>query len=503
MDNKCRVVKLQRPYVRNKVVKNLKTLKVEDNAFLPFTSLEKHSDYLYSAKYSVLDYKHGLRWMYDKFYPLCGACSSVRKGSLYGRNLDYYYNYDISCVVKAGGNAGHYKTMGVVGAISSFTKDILEKGDYLHSDYYSLPFFLVDGINEKGLFMNTNITHLDPRSINSLNFKSTSPKLEQKENICISMLCRYVLDKFATVDEAVEYLDNYVKVYANKRMIKMGLDAHFMLGDKTKTVVLEFVENNMKVIDSTCLTNFYLDEVEFNEGGTVYTPATQDEHHNAIITNHIKPFGMGLERWNLIKANYDNIETEADMIDLMKNKLNYKNSYSTSEHPSDPYWYTEFTGENSRGTLTVASPVEDFNYIVGAAGEAFLNRSRDQGFNGTWHTTHTAIYDLDKLKLTIYDSTEDGKPHVFYLNDPVSQCQVIEDISFEDSTVCSEESFVILSNINNNVIIKDENGNIYNRSTYNDTEMKFINYNINENDQLITKLIIINLITKGITTKTI
>lgn len=94
------------------------------------------------------------------------------------------------------------------------------------------------------------------------------------------------------------------------------------------------------------------------------------------------------------------------------NCLKYTNAYITSEHPSDPYWYTEFVGINE---LTVVSSVSDYAQTVSNAGQEYINRSRLS--ENVWQTVHSVIYDINPSNVpTMYLVVqEDNKELVFKL----------------------------------------------------------------------------------------
>lgn len=367
------------------------------------SKLTKYSDFLYRLDYKKLNYAFGRKYIEEKFKPSVAGCTSVRNGNMIGRNLDWYYTWQADVVIKVEHTEDHFKSTGVVSAVSEITKTFMESEAYLSVEE-ALPFLIVDGMNEKGVFVSTHVVHLEKGKT-----FGTIPTIEERETLCMSMLPRYVLDKFATADEAIDYLRKYVSIYGNKKLWEMGMEAHYLIADKTKTYVIEFVNNQMNVLPYNYLTNFYLVDTVLNQNGKVYTPETQDSTHNAMITNHITELGMGLERWNLIVDEYHKAGTDHGMTELMKDKLNYNRSYTNSTNK----WFTEFTGENSQGYLTVKSSVEEYDYIMRAASERFKYRSRDMGLNSVWHTTHTSIYDIGNMLLTLYDSSEDGKAYLF------------------------------------------------------------------------------------------
>ncbi len=176
----------------------------------------------------------------------------------------------------------------------------------------------------------------------------------------------------------------------------MGYECHWMIGDNTDTYCVEIIDNEVEITDITAIpfmTNFHLHDVWFNDDDTVYTPDTQDETHNAVDTNHIHPLGAGLERYNYIVKNVDESDCwtrDIDYLELARG-LNYTNAYNP-----DKRWLTEFVG--LRG-LQVDSDPEDFEPVVAAAHNAYVNRNRD--FGDTWQTCHTAIYNPSRYTLTL------------------------------------------------------------------------------------------------------
>lgn len=112
-------------------------------------------------------------------------------------------------------------------------------------------FFALDGINEKGLAVadlmagDEAVTHQD----------TGKPALTTTSAIC------YLLKNAATVDEALELL----------RGIDMNSDIgsahHYAISDASgKSVVVEYVDNEIVVVESPAVTNHYLCEQKRNVG---------------------------------------------------------------------------------------------------------------------------------------------------------------------------------------------------------------------------------------------
>lgn len=100
----------------------------------------------------------------------------------------------------------------------------------------------------------------------SVNMIQDSAKIEQdtnKPDITATTAIRLLLDKAATVDEALELLKRY-DLHGS-----MGMMIHFAIADANgNSVAIEYIDNEMVVIETPVLTNFYLAEGEKNGIGT-------------------------------------------------------------------------------------------------------------------------------------------------------------------------------------------------------------------------------------------
>lgn len=377
---------------------------IEDLVSGYYDSITKLKDYLFEVSYSGVDYKFAYDYFeksrdYDR-----GACTSVRKNNLYGRNYDWIYNNQAEFIVHNSRHGDKFASIGVAGSVSELTESFVQSGVY--SDAYRiLPFRLLDGINEYGVVANINVVPLDKGENTAI------PLKENKVTLSISMVVRYILDSFKSAKEAVEYLRDYATIYFPEALHEMGYEIHLMVLDSERTFLVEFIENKTVVTEMTqgansrlagkpFMTNFYLSDVIFNEDGKVFTPETQTEEDNAFDTNNITLRGSGLERYNLI-VDYLNSVVDKESMSLLLEALKYTHSYPNSLAPSSPLWYTEFVYDN----VTVKSAVEEFSHVLSEAEERFSTRSRDTGL--TWQTVHSSIYDIDTLTLYVKTQEED------------------------------------------------------------------------------------------------
>ena len=123
------------------------------------------------------------------------------------------------------------------------------------------PYCPVDGMNEKGL------------TVIVLQIKGECTRQETgKKKITPTVMIRTVLDKCATVDEAIEYYKKYDMHDA------LGVSYHYLIGDANgNSVIIEYINNELRIInpvnregwscDSQYLTNFFVSEDGNNTHG--------------------------------------------------------------------------------------------------------------------------------------------------------------------------------------------------------------------------------------------
>lgn len=112
-------------------------------------------------------------------------------------------------------------------------------------------FFALDGLNEKGLAVadlmagDDAVTHQE----------SGKPALTTTSAIC------YLLKNAATVDEALELLRG-IDMHSD-----IGAAHHYAISDASgRSVVVEYVDNRMEVVESPAVTNHYLCAAKLNVG---------------------------------------------------------------------------------------------------------------------------------------------------------------------------------------------------------------------------------------------
>ena len=166
-----------------------------------------------------------------------------------GRNFDFY---DTTPLIL------HSRPRKGYESISTFDLRLLGFGNDWKPDtfghkYIALTtlFFSLDGINEKGLAIadlmagDDVVTHQD----------------RGKPDLTTTAALRYVLNRAATVDEALELLEG-IDMYSD-----IGSAHHFAISDATgRSVVVEYIDGEMVATDTPIVTNHYLAPAKYLVG---------------------------------------------------------------------------------------------------------------------------------------------------------------------------------------------------------------------------------------------
>lgn len=185
------------------------------------------------------------------------GCSTIsvtnpNNEKIFGRNFDWN-NCDAMIV--------NSKPINGYESISTVNMDFIKAGTNLSLN--SLPdniktiaalYAPLDGMNEKGLCVAVNMIQ-DSDIIQQNN--------NTKPNLTTTTAIRLLLDKASNVDEAISLLEQY------NMHSSMGMMVHFAISDADgKSIVVEYINNEIVIIDTPVITNFYLAEGNKNGIGT-------------------------------------------------------------------------------------------------------------------------------------------------------------------------------------------------------------------------------------------
>lgn len=191
----------------------------------------------------------------------CSTLSVPEKnqGYLFGRNFDWE-NCN-ALIISADPENGY-------ASVSTVNTDFIQAGGL---DISRLPdqiqaivglYAPLDGMNEKGLAV----------SVNMIQDSDTISQDTDKPDLTTTTAVRLLLDQAATVQEATNLLQQY-DLHAS-----MGMMVHFAIADaKGNSVAVEYIGNEMSVIETPAVTNFYLTE------GEKYGIGTEQSHERYDI----------------------------------------------------------------------------------------------------------------------------------------------------------------------------------------------------------------------------
>ena len=194
------------------------------------------------------------------------GCSTLTVSSpdghqLFGRNFDWQTCNALVVTSKPSQGYSSISTvnLGFISQAGGSLNQMLEQNDIRVLAALYAP---LDGMNEKGLAVSVNMIQ-DNASVN---------QNTDKPDLTTTTAVRLLLNKAASVDEALDLLRQY-DLHAS-----MGMMIHFALADTTgKGVVVEYINNEMVVTETPVVTNFYLAE------GTKHGIGTQQSHERYNI----------------------------------------------------------------------------------------------------------------------------------------------------------------------------------------------------------------------------
>ena len=152
---------------------------------------------------------------------------------LFGRNFDYLYAPSLQLYTAP--NNGYASVSTVNLSFAGYSEDNLPSGS-LFDDFLTLaaPFLPFDGMNEKGLAIATLSV-----------LEAEAPYNPDNITLNTTTAMRLVLDKAATVEEAIELLKQYNIYFSG------GIECHYLIADASeRSVIAEYVNKELCVVEA-------------------------------------------------------------------------------------------------------------------------------------------------------------------------------------------------------------------------------------------------------------
>lgn len=362
-----------------------------------FTTPQKLDNYLYYMEFK--DYEADLTT--GEQVKTGFACSAVRNGNFYGRNLDLDYSDVPEFVIKVAANKaeGRYASLGIA-VIPTLKSNEVDKVS--ENELMKMPNITFDGINENGVAMNCNVApavDLDFATLKSTNYG--------KPRIHAVSVVRYVLDHAKSAAHGVELLKN-MDIYGGYG--NWGL--HWMLSDDKETYIIECIDGELVARNDTdnIMTNFYVNYGNYskyskyaaNKGQTV---AGKNYDNFPILTPH----ACGVERYAILKDHYAEGGKSVEGMAKLMERVKYTQTY---EADTNPFWYTEYNEDE----VTIENTPMDFKKNIQIMSDTYKLHDRNIHPDNYWITWHTAVYDLANKTLRLNIQEDYSKHYDFKLN---------------------------------------------------------------------------------------
>lgn len=238
------------------------------------------------------------------------ACTTPEGNHIFGRNYDHLTTDPLIfyCEPKGGYASIGLTDLGIVNmAGPSKTK---EPGSLYGRAFLRVsPLLISEGINEAGLGV----------SMLSLDYKDMSQNTG-KTGLYLPVASRAMLDKCATVDEAIALLKSYdIKTMA-------GRSFHLFITDKSgRSVVAEWIDNELVITESDAVTNFYMSDPD-------HKPCSRYDTIKARLneTGKVMSYREAMTLLMDASQNYDDIKTQWSCVyDLDNFKLYFVSDMDT------------------------------------------------------------------------------------------------------------------------------------------------------------------------------
>ena len=191
---------------------------------------------------------------------------------LFGRNFDFLYAPSLQLYTAPEDGYASVSTVNL--AFAGYSEDNLPDGSFLDSFLtLAAPFLPFDGMNEKGLAIALLAVP-----------EAEAPYNPDKITLNTTTAIRLVLDKAATVEEAIELLKQYNIYFSG------GIECHYLIADASgHSVIVEYVNQELCVVESETEYQIASNFIAYNglnigEGFTEFE--RYDRVQNAIEENN-------------------------------------------------------------------------------------------------------------------------------------------------------------------------------------------------------------------------
>lgn len=300
--------------------------------------------------------------------------------TLVGRNFDFYINHNPLYIFRTAVD-DCYETIGISNALNDAPEysDTIKNGLSKEMEK-AIPFIAVDSLNEKGLYIETNMRLGEWNEDESIKFSSSGTLNTETKPMSLQYLTLYLTQNCANVKQAIE-LVNQTNIYLPDSIDEINIC--FLMADALGNYgVLEIADNEVYWLDKQPVqTNFYINKTCYEKSD----------------------YKAGLGRYSLLMEQVENVETFEEMFTLMDCV-----KYSTINDPENALFdiRSEYVGTYENWTdeyvLDEANKDEVLS-LIKSDGEEFYSMTREELRNcgEFWESTMTSVVNCNEKSIFI------------------------------------------------------------------------------------------------------
>ena len=354
----------------------------DDSATRPTAEFKVIQDRVIELTYNDFGFLESAQYL-SKYDPdslkLLGGCTALVldhkiDGKQYvARNQDYYCSYAPAVIVR--NNGGTYKTIGFTcNGISFDPWTDAATYQIKSSTLKSAPYFCVDVMNEKGLYMETDIRAYEE-------FSKCEHTSAGKPRLCTHTFMQLMLSNYASIDSIKAHMNDYDWF----DLEAMGFHEAFLCADPSgRSVVFEFANNKVQCIESDCNANYFL------------TPELYAQEE----------YGCGENRVDSLRKYMPRVKTEDDIFAMLSHSA-YTQFYSVDVDPdfAIPEFYEDIGYTRSRYIADPEGARRAFKEYITTHQYATW---QDRVDNYIWETTFMTAANLTDRKMHVHFSEHYG-----------------------------------------------------------------------------------------------
>lgn len=208
--------------------------------------IQNSGSFLYYIEYSPYKINPSVANIYFKnnvqLISEMGGCSGVFRDGKVLRHFDWIYDDSAQFIVKMNADLRFSVLHSSIGM--AFTTPILSRQTMQnilrygidHSYFSILPYTMVDGINDAGIYVQSNVVPGQDFNV-SIN--------QGKQDCCVQMmLVRFLLDRLDSISNLRNVLDQF-HLYSTNKVEGYGI--HLMVADSKKTCIIEFENDHYEI----------------------------------------------------------------------------------------------------------------------------------------------------------------------------------------------------------------------------------------------------------------